>query len=136
MVNPADPYEPHWRLSSGPSIGDEELAHQLKEPYACAWRYALGQEVDEIPLIHVTNGVHVPSWLSPDLTTLYDRYLGPKWRTQPFDQRVLQQVGQIPDDELWRAHELSRARLALVVGARTVIANILGLLGVSAPEKM
>lgn len=77
-----------------------------------------GQEEQEIPIQHVTNGVHVPSWLSPDLTILFDRYLGPQWRTNPTASRVLQQVAQIPDEELWRAHELSRARLVRVARFR------------------
>jgi starch phosphorylase len=73
-----------------------------------------GQEESEIPIRHVTNGVHVPSWLSPDLSALFDRYLGPQWRTIPNSTRVLHQISQIPDDELWRGHELSRARLVRV----------------------
>jgi starch phosphorylase len=74
-----------------------------------------GRPEDEITIGHVTNGVHVSSWLSPDNTALYDRYLGPQWREHPADPRVLQQVLQIPDDELWRAHELNRSRMVRIV---------------------
>lgn len=66
---------------------------------------------DEIPIGHVTNGVHVPSWISAEIGTLFDRYLGPEWRKKPSDPGVLTDISQIPDEEIWRAHELGRARL-------------------------
>ena len=67
--------------------------------------------VDEVPIGHVTNGVHTGSWISFDLAGLYDRYLGPDWQEQPSDKRVWEAVDQIPDTELWRTHERRRERL-------------------------
>ncbi|MBN1276693.1 MAG: alpha-glucan family phosphorylase [Deltaproteobacteria bacterium] len=66
---------------------------------------------DEIPICHVTNGIHVPSWLSQDNTALFDRYLGPEWRNNLSDPELVSRISQIPDEELWRAHELGRSRL-------------------------
>lgn len=65
----------------------------------------------EVPIQHVTNGIHTRTWLSPDLVFLLDRYLGDKWMTDPTDQSVWENVQQIPDEELWRAHERCRERL-------------------------
>ena len=70
-----------------------------------------GRQYDEIPIGHVTNGVHVPSWLYSDLGALFDRYLGDSWRTHPSEQRSLKNISHIPDEELWRVHELARSRL-------------------------
>jgi starch phosphorylase len=70
--------------------------------------------LDEIPIRHITNGVHVPSWVSRDLAELYDRYLGPRWRDDPTDQTVWAGVNDIPDGELWRTHERRRERLVAV----------------------
>lgn len=70
---------------------------------------------DEIPIGHVTNGVHVPSWLSLDNMSLFDRYFGPTWREHPSSADVLSAIHQIPDEELWRAHELGRTRLVRTV---------------------
>lgn len=67
--------------------------------------------VDEIPIGSITNGVHLPSWVSPDLVQLYDRYLGPRWREDPGDQSVWSRADRIPADELWRTHERRRERL-------------------------
>ncbi len=74
---------------------------------------------DEVPISHVTNGIHLTSWLSGDNAQLFDRYLGPEWRDNPSRLEVLTRIMQIPDDELWKARELSRARLVRV--ARDIV---------------
>jgi starch phosphorylase len=66
---------------------------------------------DEVPIKHVTNGIHARSWLSPDMQFLLDRYLPPSWMENPADHAVWENVMQIPDEELWRAHERCRERL-------------------------
>lgn len=66
---------------------------------------------DEIPIGHITNGVHTPSWLSPENVMLFERYLGPHWQTRPGDISLAAQIEHIPHEELWRSHELSRSRL-------------------------
>ena len=71
---------------------------------------------DEIPIQHITNGVHFRSWISQEMNQLYDRYLGPHWREEPADNEVWDRVYSIPAEELWRTHERRRERL--VVWAR------------------
>ncbi len=66
---------------------------------------------NEVPITHVTNGVHIQSWISEDLADLFNHYLGPKWFNQPDENRVWERVQQIPDEELWRAHERQRDQL-------------------------
>jgi len=65
----------------------------------------------EVPISHITNGVHVPSWLSPELVSLLDHYIGPGWRRHPSDPGMLNRIDQIPDEEFWHAHETGRLRL-------------------------
>ncbi|MBD3161370.1 MAG: alpha-glucan family phosphorylase [Candidatus Eisenbacteria bacterium] len=72
--------------------------------------------VEEIPIAHVTNGIHIPSWYSREVARLYSRYLGPRWQEDPRDQDVWSRVNQIPDAELWRAR--GRLREVLVTYAR------------------
>ena len=38
-----------------------------------------GVAEEEVPIGHITNGVHVPTWLAPQMHQLYDRHLGPDW---------------------------------------------------------
>lgn len=70
----------------------------------------------DVPIIPVTNGIHIPSYISRDLQKLYDRYLGPGWNEDPDNEKVWQRTEQIPDTELWRTHE--RCRMRLVYFAR------------------
>jgi glycogen phosphorylase len=65
----------------------------------------------EVPIGHVTNGVHLPSWISRDMNELYDRYLGPRWREEPGDPDIWSRADRIPGEELWRTHERRRERL-------------------------
>lgn len=66
---------------------------------------------DEVPIMHITNGVHFQSWLSREMKELYDRYLGPRWREDVTDQTVWQHADHIAAEELWRTHERRRERL-------------------------
>lgn len=64
-------------------------------------------EVD-VPIGHVTNGVHTRSWVSPELAVLFDRYLGDRWHHAPHEERTWSAVDEIPDEELWAAHQTRR----------------------------
>jgi starch phosphorylase len=70
-----------------------------------------GVPAEEIPIGHVTNGVHFRSWISAEFNLLYDRYLGPQWREEPANSEVWNRVQSIPAEELWRSHERRRERL-------------------------
>jgi starch phosphorylase len=77
-----------------------------------------GVPVEEIPITHVTNGVHTLSWSCSEIARLYERYLGPRWYEEPTNQTVWERVAQIPDAELWRSHERMRERLVGFVRRR------------------
>jgi starch phosphorylase len=70
-----------------------------------------GTPAEEVPITHITNGVHPGSWISDDMRELYDRYLGPRWSEEPGDTGVWRRGDQIPGEELWRTHERRRERL-------------------------
>jgi starch phosphorylase len=67
-------------------------------------------EID-LPIVHITNGVHIPSWISKGMSEIYDRYLGPRWVEDPDNVKVWERVDKIPNTELWRTHERARERL-------------------------
>lgn len=66
---------------------------------------------DEIPISHITNGIHINSWLSIENTHLFERYIGPEWYLNSWDTEASNRIDEIYDEELWRAHEMSRSRL-------------------------
>ncbi|MBF0481764.1 MAG: alpha-glucan family phosphorylase [Desulfovibrionaceae bacterium] len=83
------------------------------------WRRVWPQyPAEDVPIGAITNGVHVPTWVSHDVAALYDRYLGGNWREDPDCPRVFGQAEAIPDAELWRTHERLRERLVDFVRAR------------------
>jgi starch phosphorylase len=79
-----------------------------------------GVPVEEVPIRHVTNGVHFQSWISSDMNALYERYLGPRWREEPADREVWRHVESIPSEELWRSHERRRDRLVAFARTRLI----------------
>jgi starch phosphorylase len=66
---------------------------------------------EEIPISHVTNGVHVSTWLAPEMALLFERYLGPDWHLGSRKPNNVRRIDDIYDEELWRAHEINRSRL-------------------------
>ncbi|MEJ2716040.1 MAG: alpha-glucan family phosphorylase [Deltaproteobacteria bacterium] len=68
-------------------------------------------DVADVPIVPITNGVHIPSYISRDLATLYERYLGPGWNEDPEQEKMWLRAEKIPDSELWRTHERCRSRL-------------------------
>jgi starch phosphorylase len=84
-----------------------------------------GVPESEVPIQHVTNGVHFRSWVSFEMNQLYDRYLGPKWREEPADRGLWERAKSIPAGELWRTHERRRERLVAYARQR-LRAQLLG----------
>src|SRR5262249_28856167 len=72
----------------------------------------------ELPITSITNGVHTRSWLAPEMTQLYDRYLGVQWEERPTDYAIWRRADHIPDSELWRTHERRRERLVAFARGR------------------
>ena len=66
---------------------------------------------NEIPISHVTNGIHISSWISSEFAMLFERHLGPDWFMGSRKPENVNRIAEICDDELWRAHEMNRAHL-------------------------
>ena len=56
---------------------------------------------DDVPITHITNGVHAPTWMARRLQLLFDHYLGSDWREHIDDPDVWSLLDSIPDAELW-----------------------------------
>jgi starch phosphorylase len=68
-----------------------------------------GLPVEEVPISHVTNGVHTGTWLAPELAALYDDYLGAEnWREEPDRTEAWERIAEIPDEVLWKTHQTLR----------------------------
>ncbi len=73
-----------------------------------------------VPVGHITNGVHVPSWLAPQMSRLYDRHLGTGWREHSGEARVWEGIESVNDGELWETHLSLKSQLLDFVRRRAV----------------
>lgn len=76
---------------------------------------------DEIPIDHITNGVHVPTWLAPQMRQLFDRHLGPDWITCSSEPELWDKVATIDNGELWETHQVLKSELLAFVRQRSAI---------------
>jgi starch phosphorylase len=74
---------------------------------------------DKVPIDHVTNGVHVPTWIEPKMELLYNKYLGPEWLDEHNNPYIWELVGEIPDRELWDTHMWLKIKLIDTIRERT-----------------
>ena len=66
---------------------------------------------DAVPIGHITNGVHVPSWLAPQMCRLYDRHLGVDWQRHSGTAKTWAKIESVDDGELWETHLALKAQL-------------------------
>jgi starch phosphorylase len=75
---------------------------------------------DAVPIGHITNGVHVPTWLAPQMFRLYDRHLGPDWHQHSGEARIWEGIENVDDGELWETHVALKLRMLEFVRQRAV----------------
>ncbi len=102
------------RAANGVSRRHGEVARAMWAPM---WP---DRGVDKVPITHVTNGAHVPTWIGPPMRELLDKYLGAGWFSRATDPSTWAAVDDIPDRELWEARERQRAELVRFVRVRSV----------------
>jgi starch phosphorylase len=66
---------------------------------------------DETPISHITNGIHVPSWMAPEMSRLYEKHLGPEVSKRHDDVNLRELVLDIPDEELWAVCQVLKRKL-------------------------
>ncbi len=79
-----------------------------------------GKTEDRVPIGHITNGVHVPSWLAPQMSRLYDRHLGTGWQQHGAEARIWEGIENVDDGELWETHLSLKAGLLEFVRRRAM----------------
>ena len=77
-----------------------------------------GKHEDQVPIGHITNGVHVPSWLAPQMFRLYDRHLGANWHEHSGEAHIWEGIENVDDGELWETHLALKSRLIEFVRRR------------------
>ncbi|MEA2147305.1 MAG: glycogen phosphorylase [Solirubrobacteraceae bacterium] len=101
------------RAANGVSRRHGEVAREM---WSGRWE---GRPVEEVPIGHVTNGVHVPTWIGKSIRELLDRHLGDGWLSRAADPETWAAVDEIPDAELWEARARQREELIAFVRERS-----------------
>ncbi|HSA56936.1 MAG TPA: alpha-glucan family phosphorylase [Gemmatimonadaceae bacterium] len=71
--------------------------------------------VEQVPITHITNGVHVETWMSREVTEVLDEHLGAEWPSRIDDPATWDAVMQVDDERFWRAHvELKSALMNFI----------------------
>ena len=89
--------------------------HVSRRMWAHLWPWRVEEE---IPIGHITNGVHVPSWLAQPMQQLYDKCLGANWQTTMGSPEVWQNIYNVDPGELWETHNTLKTRLLEFVRRR------------------
>jgi starch phosphorylase len=102
------------RAANGVSRRHGEVAREM---WKDLWP---GFPVDQVPIGHVTNGVHFPTWVGTPMRELLSRYLGEDWLEHATDPAAWSPVDRIPDAELWAARCRQRGELVEFIRDRSV----------------
>jgi starch phosphorylase len=95
--------------TSGAVNGVSRLHGQVtKQMWQSIWP---GVPFESLPVKSITNGVHLPTWISAEIGALFERHLGPDWLDLHDDPAFVDRVMNIPDEELWAARQSLRAFL-------------------------
>ncbi len=66
---------------------------------------------EEIPISHITNGIHTFTWLAQEIKDLYTIYLGPDWQERITDRQMWKNISELPENLLWVVHQSLKERM-------------------------
>lgn len=121
-INPEDEQEPFCMTvlalkGSRYRNGVSNLhAHVARQMWQALWS---GRAEEEVPIGHITNGVHTLSWLAPAMRRLYDVALGASWPDVQTSPETWRAIHGVRNNELWEIHTMLRGQLVEFVEART-----------------
>ncbi len=96
------------RFSEGRNAVSELHERVTRQMWSFIWPNV---KVEDVPITHITNGIHTLTWLGRRMRNLYDRYLGPEWIEHIDDPEIWEQVTNIPDDQFWSARQHMKRKM-------------------------
>ena len=103
------------QLSQGCNAVSELHGQVARKMWSHLWP---GLDLEEIPITHITNGIHTGTWLARRLLHLYMRYFGEDWLDRLDDQYLWDKITTIPDDQLWTVRLHLKRKLASYIRER------------------
>ena len=93
------------RKRNGVSRLHGEVARRMWQPMFA------DRSVDDVPIDHVTNGAHLPTFVSRPFVELFDRHLGERWWERAADPATWEPLRTVANAEVWAARGEARAGL-------------------------
>ena len=121
--NPGNPHEEFCMTVLGLKLSRRANAVSSLhgEVSRAMWRVLYpGKLEEEVPIGHITNGVHVPTWLAPQMFRLYDRHFGAGWNIRSSEPEIWEGIDDVDDGELWETHLNLKSRLVDFVRKRAI----------------
>jgi len=106
------------RMSRGANAVSRRHAGVAREMWHGLWPH---RPLEAVPITHVTNGVHLASWIGAPMRRLLDRHLSEDWWQRAGDEANWAALDEVPDAELWSARCEQRAELVEFVKERSGI---------------
>ena len=103
------------KLSRKANAVSQLHGHISRRMWAQLWPWRVEEE---IPIGHITNGVHIPSWLAHQMLQLYDRHFPAGWIFRMGEPEVWQHIHNIDPGELWETHNALKNQLLAFVRRR------------------
>jgi starch phosphorylase len=103
------------RLSEGRNAVSELHGRVTRTMWHFLWPE---RREEDVPITHVTNGVHTGTWLARRMRPLFDRYLGSDWLEHVDDPEIWEQVSNIPDDQIWAVRRHLKRKLVAYMRER------------------
>lgn len=101
---------------AGRANGVSELhGHVSRKLWQKVWEQV---PAEQNPITHITNGVHTESWLAPEMSELFDKYLGKNWKDNLNNKEFFNKIDSIPDEELWEVHKKLKTKMVDFVRKR------------------
>lgn len=98
--------------SNGVSALHGEVAREM---WSFLWK---DRAVKDVPIDHVTNGVHTRNWLARRFNPLLEKYLGADWYERLDERALMEKIDSIPNAELWNLHLHLKRKLAFYLRER------------------
>jgi starch phosphorylase len=103
------------RNSEGRNAVSELHGHVSRKMWHFLWK---DRKEDDVPITHITNGVHVSNWMARRLSNLFCDYLGEDWYEHHDENDLWSSIDKIPDSELWAVRLHLKRKLSFYMRER------------------
>jgi len=104
------------RLSKYSNAVSRKHGDVSRQMWQCLWP---DTKAERPAIDHITNGIHLPTWIEPKMRLLFDKHLGSGWLEDHDNPVIWEMIEKIPDEDLWKTHYWLKIKLIDAIRERT-----------------